>query len=288
MNSEQITIQSAFVKAEVSPVGAELQSVSFDGKEYLYDGSADWTGRAPLLFPFAGRLRDDTFIIDGNAYHLPQHGFARRSQFRIEAQTENSVTLLLEANDETRKQYPAEFALYATYTVEEKSLTASVRVVNRGTNFMYFAFGNHEALVASSDKSCYTIAFEKEEDLLALHAADGVLTGGGIDLGHHTKELQLHSDYFKGGATLIFGGLRSRSVTLNDGNVPVLRLRFDTENLLIWCKSPTSPFLCIEPWTNLPDTADTDGDFTKKPGVIALAPGEAHTVSHTFEFLSAL
>ncbi len=284
MKQDKVIIRDGDMTAEVALLGAELQSVKVGAREYLYDGSADWTGRAPLLFPFAGRLKDDRYCIDGTTYHLPQHGFARRRMFRVDTHTENSVTLVLEADDSTRETYPADFALYATYTLSEGALHAGVRAVNRGTSTMYFAFGNHEAFVASPDKSRYTLVFEREENLLALNAADGVLLGGGTDLGCGVTRLALRSDYFTDGATLIFGGLNSRAVTLCDGEEPVLRLRFDTENLLVWCKSPTSPFLCIEPWTNLPDGADTDHDFTHKPGVIALSPGAEHSVTHAITF----
>ncbi len=285
MENETVIIREGNMTVAVACLGAELQSIRVGEREYLYDGSADWAGRAPLLFPFAGRLKDDMYVLDGREYHLPQHGFARRRMFRVDTQSENSVTLVLEDDEETRATYPAHFALYATYTISEGTLHASVRAVNRGTDTMYFAFGNHEAFVAEPDKSRYTIAFEREENLLALHATDGVLTGGGKDMGRGVKTLSLSSSCFEGGATLIFGGLASRSVTLLDGETPVLRLRFETENLLVWCKSPTAPFLCIEPWTNLQDPISTDHDFTRKAGVIALAPGESRTIGHSISFL---
>ncbi len=284
MEQRNVMIRDGEMSAEVSLLGAELQSVKVGEREYLYDGSADWSGRAPLLFPFAGRLKDDTYVIGGDTYHLLQHGFARRRVFRIAEQSENSVTLVLEDDEETRAAYPARFCLYASYTLSEGALHAAVKVVNRGEDPLYFAFGNHEAFVADSDKSRYTLVFDQPEELLALDAADGILLGEGRDFGHGVTHLPLRSDYFEGGATLIFGGLRSRAVTLFDGETPVLRLRFEVENLLVWCKSPTSPFLCIEPWTNLPDAASTDHDFTKKPGTIALAPAEEHTVSHVISF----
>ncbi len=282
--NELITIRSSCMKAVVSTRGAELQSVTNGEREYLYHGNFDWTGRAPLLFPFAGRLSEDMYTIDGATYHLPQHGFARHMTFQVASASENSVTLVLRDDETTRENYPARFRLYATYTLEDNRLHASVRAVNRGENTMYFAFGNHEAFVSSPDKSRYTLVFDKPEALLALDAVDGCLTGGGIDLGREVTRLPLRSEYFTDSATLIFGGLASRCVTLNDGETPVLRLLFDTENLLIWCRSPESPYLCIEPWTNLPDAADTDHDFTRKPGVIALAPGEEREVAHTVEF----
>ncbi len=284
MSEKSVVIRDGDMIAEVALLGAELQSVKVGGEERLYDGSVDWQGRAPLLFPFAGRLKDDRYTIDGETYHLPQHGFARRSTFRVEYKTDNSVTLVLESNEETRKNYPADFALHATYILADGELRAFVTVENRGDENLYFAFGNHEAFLTSPDKSRYTLVFEQPENLLALDAVDGVLTGGGVSLGTDTTRLPLKSAYFTDSATLIFGGLSSREVILLDGEKPVLRLRFDTENLLIWCKSPESPYLCIEPWTNLPDPADTDHDFTRKPGVITLAPAGEYTVSHVVTF----
>ncbi len=282
--AQELIISKGVMSVTVSTFGAELQSIKIGEREYLYDGSADWTGRAPLLFPFAGRLKEDSYVIEGTTYHLPQHGFARRREFCVVEKSENSITLVLEDDEDTRAVYPAEFSLYVTYTIENGGLYASVKTVNRGEKTMYFAFGNHEAFVASPDKKRYTLHFEKEENLTALSAADGVLLGGGENLGTGVKTLALDASYFEGGATLIFGGIASRAVTLYDEETPVLRLRFDAENLLIWCKSPSSPFLCIEPWTNLPDACDTDGDFTRKPGVISLDPGETYTVSHSITF----
>ncbi len=286
MENENIVIRFGDMRAEVSPLGAELQSLKYQDREYLYDGSFDWTGRAPLLFPIAGRLRDDMYKIDGVTYPLPQHGFARRRVFALAEASENSVTFVLTDDAETRKAYPASFALYATYTLHENALEASVRVENRGDDALYFGFGNHEALVTSPDKSEYSLHFDFPEDLTALNAENGLLTGGGVDLGRGVCDLSLKSDYFEEGATLIFKNLNSRAVTLLHREKPVLRLNFDAPHLLVWCKSPMSPFLCIEPWINLPDAANTNFDLSEKPGVVALASGESATVSHTLTLLN--
>ncbi len=284
MKTKNVVIKRGKMTAEVSPLGAELQSLKYDGREYLYDGSADWSGRAPILFPVAGRLREDKYKVGDAFYALPQHGFARRQMFDVVKKSKNSVQFALADNVETREGYPFGFSLMVTYTLREGGLDVSAVVFNYDEKPIYFGYGNHEAFVVGADKSEYSLRFEKAEDLVALHAVDGLLTGDGNPLGVGITELPLKGDYFKDSATLIFENINSREVTLMHRGALMLRLRFDMPNLLVWCKSPKTPFLCIEPWQNLPDKANTDFDFIKKPGVVTLAPGEHKEFKHSIDF----
>ena len=55
-------IANNYLAAEISPLGAELQSItSRDGANWLWHGDAQWwTGRAPLLFPVVGKSGERT------------------------------------------------------------------------------------------------------------------------------------------------------------------------------------------------------------------------------------
>lgn len=66
---------------EIDPLGAELQSIiSRDGTSCLWNGDpAFWAGRAPLIFPVVGHCRDGMVDIEGKAYPMEPHGFARRN-----------------------------------------------------------------------------------------------------------------------------------------------------------------------------------------------------------------
>ena len=84
-------IENEFLRVEINPSGAELQSV-IDKKnkiELLWNGDpAFWSRRAPLLFPIVGKLRDNTMNYLGKQYQMSQHGFARDAAFLPESITE--------------------------------------------------------------------------------------------------------------------------------------------------------------------------------------------------------
>ena len=75
-----VRIASSGLAAEIAAVGAELVRLTDGaGRDLLWNGDpAWWTGRAPILFPIVGELRDGQYRLDGKTYLLPRHGFARR------------------------------------------------------------------------------------------------------------------------------------------------------------------------------------------------------------------
>ena len=86
---EAIRIENAFLTVEVSPLGAETQSiVTSDGRSWLWHGDpAFWAGRAPILFPIVGKAPGDMLAVNGKTYPMAQHGIARRREFVIAEQT---------------------------------------------------------------------------------------------------------------------------------------------------------------------------------------------------------
>ena len=77
------TIQNESLTVRVEDLGAQLSSIQPpDGTEYLWQGDPDiWARRAPILFPFIGRLRENTYCLDGLPYAISTHGFARDMVF---------------------------------------------------------------------------------------------------------------------------------------------------------------------------------------------------------------
>ena len=55
-----ITIRNENLTVEISTLGGEMQSIKdAAGREYLWQGDAAfWSGRAPNLFPYTGRLTE--------------------------------------------------------------------------------------------------------------------------------------------------------------------------------------------------------------------------------------
>src|SRR3546814_9367268 len=128
---------------------------------------AFWTGHAPVLFPIVGRLRGDSYRLNGREYSLPQHGFARRSMFRIAAHDDASVLFRLNADEETQRVYPFDFRLDMAFAVEGVSLSMTATVMNRGSEDMPFSFGFHPAfawpLPYGGKKEDHRVIFERDE-----------------------------------------------------------------------------------------------------------------------------
>ena len=71
-----VTIRNEYLTVDISTLGAQMQSIrDADGIERLWQGDpAFWAGRAPILFPMAGGLREDCYYLNGERYEMPKHG----------------------------------------------------------------------------------------------------------------------------------------------------------------------------------------------------------------------
>ena len=129
-------------------------------------------------------------------------------------------------------------------------------------------------------------AFEKQENLVHyFHDDDGYMTGETQDYGP-LQTLPLPEDFLQEGRTLIFKGIASRKVWLSErGGKKLAEITFDGfENLLVW-HAGKAPFICIEPWTNLPDPANkADVEFSAKGGVIEVLGETEKTLVRTIAY----
>jgi galactose mutarotase-like enzyme len=109
------------VTAEVVPErGALVAGLRVGTTDVLYldratldDRAISVRGGIPLLFPFAGKLADDTFTLTGTK--MKQHGFARDRAWTVVEQDAASVRMMLCDDAETRAQWP--YAFSATHAV---------------------------------------------------------------------------------------------------------------------------------------------------------------------------
>ena len=156
-------------QAEINPLGAELWRLrDGTGRDLLWDGDpAFWNGRAPILFPIVGALRNDRYRHEGREYALPRHGFARRMRWQLVEKLASAATFRLVADDATRAVYPFDFALEVTFAVAPAELTVSTRVSNTGDSVMPFSYGHHPALcwpfTAGEARADHRLHFERGE-----------------------------------------------------------------------------------------------------------------------------
>lgn len=281
-----VILQNDSLRVEISPAGAEIQRiVDAQGVDRLWDGDpAFWSGRAPVLFPVAGAMKDLTYFLRGRAYTMERHGFARGRTFDVEASDALSATFRISGEHGQEESLPFAFAFRVRYTLQGASIRVDYSAENLDTETFYYGVGAHEAYACPEGIEAYEIVFDEPESLRRGVLAGGLLTRETEAVPLAGRALVLHGGLFDND-TLVFSNLNSHGVTLrstqHDRTVHVDFDGFD--NLLIWTVRGAG-YICIEPWSNLPDYIDTDQDITKKPGMIKLVPGETRTLTHTITF----
>jgi galactose mutarotase-like enzyme len=281
-----VTISSPQLRAEISADGAELIRLQDEhGRDWLWDGDpAFWTGRSPLLFPIVGRVRDDRIRINDSEYELPRHGFARTSRFDVAEENSSRCCLRLRSSEATLQCYPFPFQLDVTYAVEGAALSITAAVTNTGSTGMPVSFGFHPAfrwpLPYDAPRESHEIRFEQDEPAPIRRPVEGLISRQADPSPVQNRTLALNDDLFKADA-LVFDQLGSRSVEYGAHNSASLRVDFpDMPHLGIWTK-PGAGFICIEPWQGYADPQDFTGDFSSKPGLVSIQPGETRRFAIT-------
>ena len=272
------TINSAGTSASISSTGGELQSLSGeDGQEVMWQGDPGvWSGRAPILFPIVGALKNNQYSYQGNNYPLSRHGFARKAEFACLERTNDSVALQLLADSDSLQIYPWQFELTVRFSVRENRLLVCYSVANRDTKPMIFTIGSHPAFALQQPPGEYAIRFSETETLKRYPlTSDGLLLPG-VDYLQQSSTIALSETIFDDDA-LIFRDIQSQTISLYHGDKPLISV--DTggaPHLGIWAK-PAARFVCIEPWFGFSDDTDGGGAIEDKPQMHSLAAGEQFT-----------
>ena len=149
-------IRNKDLTVKVNSVGAELISaISNTSKnEFIWQGDAKyWTGQAPILFPFTGRLFNKAYSYNDKKYDMDLHGFARKSGFKLIKNEDDEIIFLLESNEDTLKIYPFIFNLLISYKLVANKLKIGITVLNLDKKPMIFSYGFHPGF--NIDESSY-------------------------------------------------------------------------------------------------------------------------------------
>ena len=284
--SKLITIKSEELTVEISTLGAELRRIyDTKGTEFLWDGNPEfWTGRAPILFPICGGLKNGRYSYGGKEYQLTKHGFARRSEFETETVDESSAVFLLKSSAETKASYPFDFEFRVSYKLKGRSLSVKYSVTNPSDGEILFSFGSHEAYACPDGIENYEIEFEKEETLDSLSIVDNLLTGESVPIMKNEITLPLDYKYFEIDA-LCFKDIKSRKVSLNhklSDRKTVIEFD-DFEYFLLWTK-PKAGYLCIELNAGIDDIVGSSYELSEKAGIIRLNGKETFELNHVISF----
>lgn len=281
-----VTIQNERMQCILSEYAAEPQSIRVDGVEFLWHGDPKfWGRRAPILFPICGALKEEKFLYEGKEYSLPKHGFAKRMPFTVSEQKQDSVTFLLEDNEETRQCYPFAFALFVTFTLDGCTLKTTYRIVNRAENApLYCNIGAHEAYACPEGLEAYDVVFDGSAPTHIRVLEGPLMTKEQKPIETQENRLPMKTDYFAED-TLVFPYLEARAVSfVKRGGGRCVKVEFpDFEHLLLWTV-PNAGYLCIEPWNGLPDFVDSSYDLKEKIGICRVEAGKSLTFVHQATF----
>lgn len=286
------TIENEKFSVTIDSKGAELSSMRSKqtGIEYVWQAEPSiWARHAPVLFPIIGRLKDKTYFVGGKSYQITQHGFGRDLEFACTEQTDTSIALTLTPNAYTKPMYPFDFAFTVRYTLEGNTLRKQHITTNRGDTDMYYEVGGHDAynvaLEPNETMEDYYVDFGSGDAIYPLINDDALMiTKDKRMVPLEDGKLFLSSELFQLDA-LILDDCKNRTVSIrSQKSKHVISMEFvDFPYLGIWSKytGKDTNYVCIEPWSTLPDANYLDHALENKIGVRKLAPNSSETLTFT-------
>lgn len=281
MQTDVVFLRNGASRASIALVGAEPQAWSVSGRDLLWCGDPEhWSFRAPILFPVVGASRDGVVRVDGRAFPMPQHGFARTSRFAVVERGAEQARLSLSHDPETRERYPFDFQLDVIVALAPETLAITFEVTNTGEQPLPYAIGFHPAFPWPLDgrsREKHRLVFEKAEDP---HVP--VIAPGGL-IGRRTRRVPLQGRELMLAPTLFtealcFLNARSRSMRFVAPSGTAIEMAVENfPHLAVWTK-PTAPFLSLEAWSGHAEPEDFSGELRERPSTTLPPAGE--TVRH--------
>ena len=271
---------------KINERGAEMKSFTVNSVEYLWVGDPNfWASSAPHLFPIAGGLKDDKYILNGKEYILSKHGFAKGMDFAVESVSDTKATFLLTATDETKVSFPYDFEFRVTYTLFADKVMVDYDVKNINDDKMFFSVGAHEGYACPEGIEEYDIIFKENETLNSYVLYGNLIGKDTIPVIENTKVLPLDYKYFAVDA-LVFKDVKSDECSLvNRKTGRGIKLEYPGfPFMLLWTK-PNAPYICIEPWFGIPGSLDDDCIIEHKEGIQCINAGETFSCARVITAL---
>jgi len=237
------------------------------------------------LVPFANRIRDNRFEVDGVVHHLAAnvpgeplnvHGDGWQSPWRVSDVDQATATLELGVDDPTR---PHRYRAFQRFRLEAMALVVEIGVENRGPERMPFGVGLHPYLQRDRAAGSPELFFESRHVWLEgpLHLpTERIATPPELafdpprplpdcwrNMGH---------EGWGGSATIRW---RERGLRLDYAADPVLA------HLMLFTP-PDADFFCLEPQSHAVDAFSRPSPEREALGTHLLAPGDHLTATARF------
>jgi galactose mutarotase-like enzyme len=213
-----------------------VTQVSVGGVELLYLDEATLAsptgavrGGIPLLFPFAGELRNGVLTATGTT--MPRHGFARRANWIVTSATADQISMHLPIDDDARTQYPFDCHVHQIVRALADGVQIDLSVENREARPMPVAPGWHPYFPCRLDR--------KRECLAQIVPAE--------DLTSEPLACDVNVPAPSGGRT-----------TFSLPAIGAITLRYSDQlkTFEVWTL-PGADFVCIEPWVGPSNVINT-------------------------------
>ena len=191
------------------------------------------------------------------------------------------------SNEETFKVFPFEYELRVIYTLQNSKVNIEYNIKNLSEKEMYCSIGAHEAYSCPGGVEKYSVIFDKKEDFNSIKLNNALLTNETFNIGKNTNEIKLSYKYFVPEIdTLVFSDLKSRKAWIkNNETEESIQIEYDGFDYLgIWTIKKGAEYICFEPWCGIPDFVDTDGDITKKAGIMKIPAKKTLVKTHIITF----
>ena len=279
-----ISISNPYMTVALSPEGGSLTSIrnAQTGREYLWQGDpAYWTGQAPNLFPFVGRLYEKTYTLHGKAYPMTIHGFVRHAQMEVESQAQSACSFLLTDSPETREIYPYRFAFRIRYALERATLQIVFQVENRSEAPLYCGMGGHPGFQVPLEDGLqfedYELTFPEPctpRRVLFSPALQVAPERPLYPLANGCR-IPLRHDLFDQDALVLADAPKSVTLSSPKGSHGVTVSYPQMPYVGFWHKPQTdAPYVCIEPWSILPGRDQMVEELSRMPDITQVAPGQ--------------
>ncbi len=251
------TISNGIISLTVNSLGGCMTSLVYlpENAERLWQGGPAWKSQDVVIFPVIGHAGE--FEAKGQTFKPRSHGVARYAEFALAAKTDTSVTLSLESDENTLKEYPYGFFFSITYTLTDNTVQITYSVRSKEGK-MPFYVGGHPGMQAPGGEA--EIRFENTENPVQypLDTAKGVPV---TDL----KGFMATKEFFAGCATYQLGSLSGGKIYAYTQDGYRYTYQSDCPLFAFWSNPEGGDYVCVEPWWGINDFPAAPREITLKP-----------------------
>lgn len=272
----------------ISKLGAELEELCVNGINILWKRSAIWNGQSPILFPIVGNLKDGYYIYNEQKYEMAAHGFLKDVLFEPVKVEQSLITLKSAYTEDTFNQYPFQYEFYITYALVSNKIKIKFEIKNLEEKTMFFSCGFHpgfdlEQVERLLGKNLY-LEFSPLQVQSVQFNPQFTEKISSCNLPSQ-KTLTEFSQDLAIQKTVCYQGLNQIHLSGEDNS---LRINHNLDYTAFWQKNPDPKFICIEPWSGLPDEEFTDHQLIHKKSIQALEARKTFEYEIELSFLEGV